>query len=137
MSVCVGHNEPLSACAGHVMTFYLTPVAANVPLCNPSFTHSGTKDKEKPGDRIIWHPDIRRMLLSQKAFAEGGRCLLYRLGKLSDKFFGAKDEKTAAKIEDEMGLYTPVLKGFLTELSQEAAYYGQQVCFALCCPSRL
>jgi alkylation response protein AidB-like acyl-CoA dehydrogenase len=88
---------------------------------------SGIKEKNKPGDRIIWHPDIRRMLLTQKAFAEGGRCLLYRLGKLQDKFFGAKDEKGAAKVEDEMGLYTPILKGFLTELSQEAAYYGQQV----------
>jgi len=88
---------------------------------------SGTKDKDKPGDRIIWHPDVRRMVLTQKALAEGGRCLLYRLGKLSDEFFLAKDEKEANKVEDVMGLYTPILKGFLTECSIEAAYYGQQV----------
>jgi alkylation response protein AidB-like acyl-CoA dehydrogenase len=45
-------------------------------------------------------------------------------------FVQPSSEKEANRIEDEMGLYTPILKGFLTECSQEAAYYGQQVLFA-------
>jgi alkylation response protein AidB-like acyl-CoA dehydrogenase len=88
---------------------------------------SGAKEKDKPGDRIIHHPDVRRMLLTQKAFAEGGRSLLYHVGKLGDKFLAAESEKEKNRYEDEMGLYTPILKGFLTEVSQEAAYYGVQV----------
>lgn len=88
---------------------------------------SGAKEAAKPGDRIIHHPDVRRMILTQKAFAEGGRCLFYRLGKMADKFQRAADEKGRDKVEHEMGLYTPVLKGFLTEKSIECSYNAQQV----------
>ena len=38
---------------------------------------SGTKNPDKPGDAIIHHPDVRRMLLTAKAFAEGGRAMIY------------------------------------------------------------
>jgi alkylation response protein AidB-like acyl-CoA dehydrogenase len=88
---------------------------------------SGAKEKDKAGDRIIHHPDVRRMLLTQKAFVEGGRALFYRVGKMADQFQRAPDEAARDKIEHEMGLYTPVLKGFLTEMSQECAYDAQQV----------
>eukprot|EP00667_Euglena_gracilis_P004688 EG_transcript_4713 len=88
---------------------------------------SGAKEPTKAADRIIHHPDVRRMLLTQKAFAEGGRSLFYRIGKMADAFQRAPDEKARDKVEHEMGLYTPVLKGFLTEKSIECAYNAQQV----------
>eukprot|EP00993_Chasmostoma_nieuportense_P007665 NODE_930_length_1756_cov_118.773481_g873_i0.p1 GENE.NODE_930_length_1756_cov_118.773481_g873_i0~~NODE_930_length_1756_cov_118.773481_g873_i0.p1 ORF type:complete len:548 (-),score=96.03 NODE_930_length_1756_cov_118.773481_g873_i0:113-1684(-) len=88
---------------------------------------SGTKSADKPGDTIINHPDVRRMLLTQKAFSEGARAMLYETGKLADGMMAAKTEKERDQLEHVMGLQTPILKGFLTELSIECAYYGQQV----------
>ncbi|MDO5650929.1 MAG: acyl-CoA dehydrogenase C-terminal domain-containing protein [Moraxella sp.] len=91
---------------------------------------SGTKEPEKVADAIIHHADVRRMLLTQKAFAEGGRSMIYHCARYADHLLEATlagDEAEIAKWEDKMGFYTPVLKGFLTELSLEAAKHGQQV----------
>ena len=40
---------------------------------------SGTKNPDKAADPIIVHPDVRRMLLTQKAFSEGGRLFVHSL----------------------------------------------------------
>ncbi len=81
-------------------------------------------------DALIWHPDVRRMLLTQKAIAEGGRAMIYGASKIADKMFNAVTEGDKAaykKIDDELGFYTPILKGFLTEMGLEAANLGIQV----------
>jgi len=58
---------------------------------------SGAAHPDKPADPIIVHPDVRRMLLTQKAFAEGGRMFLYRCSQLVDiAHHGADDEARAA-----------------------------------------
>lgn len=91
---------------------------------------SGTKEPEKVADTIIKHPDVRRMLLTMKAFSEGGRSMIYHAARYADKMSegAAKgDEKQFEKWDDKLGFYTPILKGFLTELSIEAAKHGQQV----------
>jgi alkylation response protein AidB-like acyl-CoA dehydrogenase len=36
---------------------------------------SGAKAKDKAADPIIVHPDVRKMLLTAKAYAEGGRAM--------------------------------------------------------------
>lgn len=91
---------------------------------------SGTKDPDKPADLIIHHADVRRMLLTQKAFAEGGRSMIYHVARYADKLLEATikgDSKEMAKWEDKMSFYTPILKGFLTECGIEAAKHGQQI----------
>ena len=91
---------------------------------------SGKKEPEQVADALIWHPDVRRMLLTQKAIAEGGRAMIYGASKIADKMFNAVAEGDQAKYkkyDDELGFYTPIFKGFLTEMGLEAANLGMQV----------
>ncbi|MEZ2692334.1 acyl-CoA dehydrogenase C-terminal domain-containing protein [Psychrobacter faecalis] len=93
-------------------------------------TLSGTKDPEKVADAIIHHADVRRMLLTQKAFAEGGRSMIYHSARYADKMsqgVANGDDTEFEKWDDKLGFYTPILKGFLTELGIEAAKHGQQI----------
>ena len=91
---------------------------------------SGTKDPDKVADAIIHHADVRRMLLTMKAFAEGGRSMIYHAARYADKMaegIAQGDNDEFEKWDDKLGFYTPILKGFLTELGIEAAKHGQQV----------
>lgn len=91
---------------------------------------SGKKEPEKVADSIIHHADVRRMLLTQKAIAEGGRAMIYFAAQLADKMTDALLNGDMAKHEeydDKLGFYTPILKGFLTELGLEASNLGMQV----------
>lgn len=91
---------------------------------------SGKKQPEDVADAIIWHPDVRRMLLTQRAIAEGGRAMIFHAAKIADKMFNATvsgDEKKKQAYDDELGFYTPILKGFITELGLESANLGMQV----------
>ena len=91
---------------------------------------SGKKDPDKVADAIIHHADVRRMLLTQKAIAEGGRSMIYHAAQLADKMTDALITGDQAKFEDyddKLGFFTPILKGFLTELGLEAANHGMQV----------
>ncbi|WP_044452344.1 acyl-CoA dehydrogenase C-terminal domain-containing protein [Acinetobacter baumannii] len=91
---------------------------------------SGKKDPDKVADAIIHHADVRRMLLTQKAIAEGGRSMIYYAAQLADKMTDALtrgDQAAFEDYDDKLGFYTPILKGFLTELGLEAANHGMQV----------
>ena len=91
---------------------------------------SGKKDPEQVADAIIHHADVRRMLLTQKAIAEGGRSMIYHAAQLADKMADALAQGDQAKFDeydDKLGFYTPILKGFLTELGLEAANHGMQI----------
>ena len=85
---------------------------------------SGKKQPESTADAIIWHPDVRKMLLTQRAIAEGGRAMIFHAAKIADKMFNATvagDTKKQQAYDDELGFYTPILKGFITELGLESA----------------
>jgi len=85
---------------------------------------------EKAADPIIVHPAVRSMLLTQKCIAEGGRALIYDCAFLGDEMAEAEangDHEKAKQIDDRLGFLTPILKGFLTEVGNEAAYHGVQV----------
>ena len=91
---------------------------------------SGKKSPDKVADTLIVHPDVRRMLLTQKAIAEGGRAMLYYAAMLSDKMMAAHAAGNMEEYEewdDKLGFMTPILKAFLTELGYEAANHGVQV----------
>ena len=91
---------------------------------------SGKKDPQSKADALIWHPDVRRMLLTQKAIAEGGRAMIYDALKIGDHMFNASaagDAEGYKAYDSKLGFYTPILKGFLTEMGLEAANLGVQV----------
>ncbi len=88
---------------------------------------SGTKNPDGVADPIIVHPDVRRMLLTQKAFAEGGRAMLYYSSMYADLYLGGKPGIDRDDAENKLGFLTPILKAFLTEVGYEAADHGVQV----------
>ena len=88
---------------------------------------SGPKAPDKPADPIIVHPDVRRMLLTMKAFTEGGRALMYFCAKRVDIAHHGPNEAERTEAESLLALLTPIAKGFLTEVGVESAYLGMQV----------
>ncbi len=88
---------------------------------------SGPKAPEKAADPIIVHPDVRRMLLTQKAFVEGNRALAYYAATLVDAEHRAESEERQQKIHKELSFLTPICKAFMTETGLEATNLGMQV----------
>ncbi len=76
---------------------------------------SGPKAKDKPADPIIVHPDVRKMLMTAKAYAEGGRALSTYCALLLDQEFNHPDEKTRQNAAELLALLTPIVKAFLTD----------------------
>ena len=85
------------------------------------------KNPEQPADPIIVHADIRRMLLTQKAFAEGGRLLNYFCAQQVDLASNSDNTQQQEHAENMLALLTPIAKGFLTEMSLEATSHGIQI----------
>ncbi|MFB1035399.1 MAG: acyl-CoA dehydrogenase family protein, partial [Sinobacterium sp.] len=85
------------------------------------------KFPEQAADPIIVHPDVRRMLLTQKAFSEGGRVLNYRCAQLVDIAHGNGSDEEIEKANTLLAVLTPIAKGFLSEVSLEATSHGVQI----------
>ncbi|MCZ8253502.1 MAG: acyl-CoA dehydrogenase C-terminal domain-containing protein [Hylemonella sp.] len=88
---------------------------------------SGTKAKDKEADPIIVHPDVRKMLLTAKAYAEGGRVLACYCALLLDQHLYHPDEKVRKDSDEMLALLTPIIKAFLTDNGFEATVMCQQV----------
>lgn len=88
---------------------------------------AGPQAPEKEADPIIVHPAVRNMLLTQKAFAEGGRALVYFLSQFADIVEVAETEEQRKAADDMLSLLTPIAKAFLTEVGYESANHGVQV----------
>ena len=88
---------------------------------------SGAKYPDKPADPLIVHPDVRRMLLTQKAFAEGCRVLALYAYMQHDISTHSPDENERKRGEELVSFLTPIVKGLLTELAQEATYDAVQI----------
>ena len=89
---------------------------------------TGPKNPDGPADPIIVHPDVRRMLLTQKAFAEGGRALIYFASTQGDILTKSDDPEARELADRVLGFLTPIIKAFLTETGFESANLGLQ-CF--------
>ena len=89
---------------------------------------TGPKNSDGPADPIIVHPDVRRMLLTQKALSEGGRMMVAYTGKLVDVIERGADEAERKAAEDMLSFMTPIAKAFLTETGFESANLALQ-CF--------
>ncbi|AVP96888.1 acyl-CoA dehydrogenase [Ahniella affigens] len=88
---------------------------------------TGPKRPDKPADPLIVHPDIRRMLLTQKAFIEAGRVLTYRACLQVDIAHRSQNEQERKNADDLLGFLTPIVKAMMTELAVECCYHAQQV----------
>ena len=88
---------------------------------------SGAKYPDKPADPIIVHADVRRMLLTQKAFAEGGRAMAYHAATLVDVVARAEDPAERQAAEELLSFVIPIVKGVLTEAAVECTYHALQV----------
>jgi alkylation response protein AidB-like acyl-CoA dehydrogenase len=76
---------------------------------------SGPKATDKPADPIIVHPDVRKMLLTARAYAEGGRALCIWTALLIDTYLQSEDEEEKQEAEDLVALLTPIIKAFVTD----------------------
>ncbi len=88
---------------------------------------SGTKAKDKEADPIIVHPDVRKMLLTAKAYAEGGRALQIFCTLLLDKAHHHPDEKVRKDSDELVALLTPIVKAFITDNGHIATNACMQV----------
>jgi acyl-CoA dehydrogenase len=88
---------------------------------------TGPKFKDKPADPIIVQPDVRRMLMTIRAFNEAARALVLWTALRSDVAHRSGDAKERQIADDHMGLMTPVIKGMLTDQGFANAVMAQQV----------
>jgi hypothetical protein len=88
---------------------------------------TGPKAPDKPADPIIVHPDVRRTLLTIRAFNEAARAMVIWTALKSDVAHRSSDPKDREAADDHMGLMTPVMKGFLTDTGFANAVLAQQV----------
>jgi hypothetical protein len=88
---------------------------------------TGPKAQGKPADPIIVHPDVRRMLLTQKAYVEAARAFTYWAGLAIDREHKHPDERVRKDNADLVALLTPVIKGFITDNGYECTTLAMQV----------
>ncbi len=88
---------------------------------------SGPKAPDKPADPIIVHPDVRRMLLTARAWAEGARALTYFIATQIDVELGHSDEDARKDAADMVALLTPIVKAFITDNGWQATSEAMQV----------
>ncbi len=88
---------------------------------------SGPKAPEKAADPIIVHPDVRKMLLTARAYAEGARALALHTVLLLDLELKSDDEDERKACADEVALLTPILKAFFTDNAWLATSHCMQV----------
>jgi alkylation response protein AidB-like acyl-CoA dehydrogenase len=88
---------------------------------------SGAKRPDKPADPIIVHPDVRRMLMTQKAFVEAGRALCIYSALQVDLVSKHEDASVRQRADEILSFLTPISKAMLTELAIECTSHGIQV----------
>jgi butyryl-CoA dehydrogenase len=88
---------------------------------------TGVKAEDKTADPIIVHPDVRRMLLTARAYAEGGRAFTSYVALLIDRELNHPDEAVRKAAADEVSLLTPIVKAFITDNGWIATSEAMQV----------
>ncbi len=88
---------------------------------------TGALQPEKPADSLLVHPDVRRILLTIRAFNEAARALVLWVALKSDVAHRSEDAAARREADDLLGLMTPVLKGVFTDKGFENAVSAQQL----------
>ena len=84
-------------------------------------------EKGQPGGAIIEHPDIRRMLMTMRAYTEATRAVAYVTAAAIDNAQHHPDAEARKRHQAFVDLMIPIVKGFSTEIAQEVTYLGVQV----------
>lgn len=87
----------------------------------------GQKDPESPMTAIVEHPDVKRMVLSQKAIAEGAMALVLYSSRLVDEIKTGTDEQARARADALLGLLTPITKSWPSEFGLVANDHAIQI----------
>jgi alkylation response protein AidB-like acyl-CoA dehydrogenase len=87
----------------------------------------GVKAPDKAADPIIVHPDVRRMLMTCKAFTEGARALSYWIGMVQDRAEKHPDPAIREEADDLVALMTPIIKAYQTDMGFDVANLAIQV----------
>jgi len=82
---------------------------------------------DAPAVPIIQHPDVRRMLITMKAYVEGMRSLLYYLCSLTDRRNTAASDKEKARLQGMIDLLIPIAKGYVSDRASDVCNLGMQV----------
>jgi len=88
---------------------------------------TGTKSPDKPADPIIVHPDVRKMLLTGKAFTEGARALAYWGAMALDDSQNHPNAEKKQEADDLIALLTPIIKGYFTDMGSVVSNLAVQV----------
>lgn len=88
---------------------------------------TGAKYPDKPADPIIVHPDIRRMLLTMKAFTEGARVLEMTAALKVDMKKRHPENEVREAADDYMQMMTPIIKAYFTDMGFECANLAVQI----------
>ena len=88
---------------------------------------TGARHPDRPADPIIVHPDVRRMLLTMRAYTEGCRALAGWVARNLDEMERATDPQAKQQAADFTALMTPVVKALFSDLGFEATSLGMQV----------
>jgi alkylation response protein AidB-like acyl-CoA dehydrogenase len=88
---------------------------------------SGAKFPDKSADNLLVQPDVRRMLLTQRAFVEGSRALVLYTALQTDVESRASDEAVRKKAGELVAFLIPIAKGVVTELAQECTKEALQI----------
>ena len=88
---------------------------------------SGVKNPDGPADPIIVHPDVRRMLMTMRAYNEGSRAVSAWVSRALDAEHAAKEPEARERAKDFVALMTPVVKSLFTDLGHESAHLAVQV----------
>src|SRR5438128_7008391 len=88
---------------------------------------TGSKSPDKPADPIIVHPDVRRTLMTIRAFNEAARAMVVWTALKSDVAHRSSDPKDRQEADDHMGLMTPVMKGVMTGTGFANTVQAQQM----------
>jgi alkylation response protein AidB-like acyl-CoA dehydrogenase len=88
---------------------------------------SGARQLDQAADPIIVHPDVRRMLLTMRAFTEGARALAYWIGMAIDRADRDPDPAARQAADDLVTLMTPIIKAYFTDQGSACANVGVQV----------
>ena len=88
---------------------------------------TGAAEPDKPADILLAHPDVRRNLMSIRAFNEAARALVLWTALKADVAHRSDDAAARQAADDHMGLMTPVIKGVLTDVGFDNAVKAQQM----------
>ena len=86
-----------------------------------------TRDPATAPVAILRHADVRRMLLAQKCWVEGGLALVLYCARLADEDLCAPDAGTRARVHGLLELLTPIAKSWPSEYCLEANKLAIQV----------